>query len=153
MNLFEIPVPLELAPLEMAPLEMDWGWGLMMTGVGMSVVFGLLALLWALLHLIARGDEWAARRAARAEAAAVAQAPAPKPVAAAPASPTVTIADPDGLDDDTIAAIAIAVIKHADVRRKQAAPEMRANAPGSQLWASRWVAVGRGLQNTPWRRR
>jgi glutaconyl-CoA/methylmalonyl-CoA decarboxylase subunit delta len=115
----------------------DWAFGGMMTAVGMGVVFSLLAVLWLLLRLIGRLDE----------------ADADEPVPLAPVSaPTVTMVGADGMDDDTIAAIAVAVIKHADVRRKQAAPEMRTAAPGSQLWASRWVSVGRGRQNAPWRR-
>lgn len=129
----------------------DWAWGGMMTAVGMSVVFGLLAVLWVLLRLIGSLDEASLRRRALADEA---DADAPDSLAAdvpVPA-PTVTMTGADGLGPDTIAAIAVAVIKHADVRRKQAAPEMRTNAPGSQLWASRWVAVGRGLQNAPWRR-
>lgn len=132
----------------MHTLEIDWAWGGMMTAVGMSVVFGLLAVLWLLLNLIGRLDAAFARRAAAAAA------PAPPPVVP-DAAPRVTIAaaDADGLDDETIAAIAVAVIKHADVRRKQAAPEMRTDAPGSHLWASRWLAAGRALQNVPWRRR
>nr|NLI51000.1 hypothetical protein [Propionibacterium sp.] len=127
--------------------RVDWAWGGMMTAVGMSVVFGLLAVLWLLLWVIGRVDAAATERAA-ARVASAAEAARP---AAAPA--TVTITSQDALDDETIAAIAVAVIKHADIRRKQAAPEMRTVAPGSQLWASRWVAVGRGLQNAPWRRR
>mgnify|MGYP001304144407 CR=1 FL=1 len=129
----------------------DWAWGGMMTAVGMSVVFGLLAVLWVLLRLIGSLDEASLRRRALADEA---DADAPDSLAAdvpVPA-PTVTMTGADGLGPDAIAAIAVAVIKHADVRRKQAAPEMRTNAPGSQLWASRWVAVGRGLQNAPWRR-
>jgi sodium pump decarboxylase gamma subunit len=127
----------------------DWAWGAMMTVAGMGVVFALLIVLWALLRLIGRLDEAALRRATAIEQPDAVALPGPSP---APA-PTVTVTGADGLDDDTIAAIAIAVIKHADIRRKQAAPEMRAAAPGSQLWASRWVSVGRALQNAPWRRR
>lgn len=125
----------------------DWAWGAMMTVAGMGVVFGLLVLLWALLRVIGRLDEAEVARASAVEESDAAGA------AVLPPPPGVTVSNADGLDDDTIAAIAVAVIKHADIRRKQAAPEMRANAPGSQLWASRWVAVGRALQNAPWRRR
>ena len=128
--------------------EVDWAWGGTMTALGMGVVFALLGILWLLLSVIGRLDEASTRRAARAaEAQLTAEAP-PQPSPAA-----VTVLGADGLDDETLAAIAVAVIKHADVRRKQAAPEMRTNAPGSQLWASRWVALGRGQSNTPWRRR
>ena len=137
--------------------HVDWAWGGMMTAVGMSVVFGLLALLWLLLRIIGQIDAATARRAALTGTNAALEAAGDERRAAAsePAvpSPTVTITHADGFDDATLAAIAVAVIKHADIRRKQAAPEMRAAAPGSQLWASRWVAVGRGLQNATWRRR
>ena len=54
---------------------------------------------------------------------------------------------------DQIAAITVAVVMHADHRRRQAAPETRAFAPGSQLFASRWVAVGRSRRHTPRPRR
>ncbi len=133
--------------------SVDWAWGGMMTAVGMSVVFGLLAVLWLLLHLIGRLDEAFARRAAAVEAAAAGREASASASAAPPATVTIRPEDAAGLDDETLAAIAIAVIKHADVRRKQAAPEMRTTAPGSHLWASRWVAVGRARQNAPWRRR
>ena len=45
-----------------------------------------------------------------------------------------------------------AVAVHADVRRKQGAPANRVYAPGSRLWASRWVAMGRSSQMTNQRR-
>ena len=53
----------------------------------------------------------------------------------------------------TYAAITVAVVTHAEHRRRQAAPETRAFAPGSQLFASRWVAVGRSRTHTPSPRR
>ena len=59
----------------------------------------------------------------------------------------------DGLDENQVAAITVAVITHAESRRRKAAPETRAHAPGSQLFASRWLAVGRGFQNNPFTRR
>lgn len=116
----------------------DVAWGGLMTLLGMGTVFALLALLFGLLTLLGRLDR---------PAPAVVDADAPRGV------PSVTIPDAAGLDDATLAAIAVAVIKHAEVHRRQAAPETRTSAPGSQLFASRWVAIGRGFQNSPFTRR
>lgn len=49
-------------------------------------------------------------------------------------------------------ALTVAVLTHAEHRRRQAAPETRAHAPGSQLFASRWLSVGRARQFIPFRR-
>lgn len=123
----------------------DLGWGLTMTVAGMGAVFALLALLMALLYGIGRLDRFAA----------------PPPSAhdhhddllpAVGPTPTVAITGADGLDADALAAIAIAVITHAEVRRQQAAPAMRVYQPGSQLHASRWVGAGRAQQTRPWTR-
>ncbi len=65
----------------------------------------------------------------------------------------MTIADESGLTPEQIAAVSVAVAVHADVRRKQGAPAHRVYAPGSRLWASRWVAMGRSSQMTNQRRR
>ena len=54
---------------------------------------------------------------------------------------------------DQLAAITVAVLSHRDTQRHQAAPEQRAHQPGSQLYASRWVSVGRAQQTQPWRRK
>ena len=48
------------------------------------------------------------------------------------------------------AAIALAVMTHRDLLRKQAAPTMRSHWPGSILFANRWVAAGRHLQTQSW---
>lgn len=128
----------------------DFLWGLQMMAVGMGVVFGLLLLLMLALIVVGRLDEKALDKAKRAEReSALAET---QPEASAASAPTVTV-DADGLDDDTLAAIAIAVITHADVRRRSASPEMRAVEPGSQIFASRWLAVGRGQQTQPFQRR
>ena len=115
-------------------------WGLMMLVVGMGVVFLLLAVLMGTLIIMGRLD----------------RPPAPERVPAAPAeaaaAPTVRIIA-DGLDEAQVAAIAIAVITHAETRRRKAAPETRLHAPGSQLFASRWLAVGRAHQTQPSTRR
>lgn len=127
-------------------------WGLMMMVVGMGVVFTLLILLTGVLMLIARLD-----RPKTAPELAEPATPAPIAPEAEGGSieqqePTVRIIA-DGLDEDQVAAIAVAVVTHAESRRRKAAPETRAHAPGSQLFASRWLSVGRGLQNNPFTRR
>jgi glutaconyl-CoA/methylmalonyl-CoA decarboxylase subunit delta len=116
------------------------GFGLWMTAMGMGTVFALLLLL----MLVLRAIGWVDKRAAARNAA--------------PVMPSFDLeeepkASPDGLTSDEIAAITIAVITHARVRRGQAAPAMRQVQPGSQLFASRWVAVGRSYQNQPWKTR
>ncbi len=128
----------------------DLQWGLMMMVVGMGVVFLLLIALMLVLMLIGRLDRQPGEPAEEPEAPAVAPA---APVAELPdAAPTVHIVA-DGLDENQVAAITVAVITHAETRRRKAAPETRAHAPGSQLFASRWLSVGRGLQNNPFTRR
>jgi hypothetical protein len=67
------------------------------------------------------------------------------------ASPRV--ATVSGMDADLVAAIFVAVLRHKEVRRAQAAPAMRSYWPGSLLYASRWVASGRARQNGIWERR
>ena len=52
-----------------------------------------------------------------------------------------------------VAAIAVAVARHAEHRRRQAAPAMRSYWPGSLLFASRWVSAGRTRQAQSWRRK
>lgn len=108
-------------------------WGLGMTAVGMGLVFALLALLWGLLTLALRLD--------RPPAEVSADTPAPPAVEA-----------PAGMAPELVAAITIAVIAHAAARRREAAPAMRHYWPGSLLFASRWVDVGRVRQNMSWRR-
>ena len=128
----------------------DLQWGLMMMVVGMGVVFALLLALMLVLMLIGRLD----RPAAEPPVAAPAPAPAASEEAGAkaPAQPTVRMVT-DGLSEDDVAAIAIAVMTHAENRRRQAGPETRAHAPGSQLFASRWLAVGRGHETQPFTRK
>ena len=108
-------------------------WGLGIAVVGMGLVFVLLALLWGLLTLALRWDR-----------------PAPMIDVDATAAPSV--AAPAGMAPEVVAAIAIAVIAHAAARRREAAPAMRHYWPGSLLFASRWVDVGRARQNMSWRR-
>lgn len=132
----------------------DLGWGLEMTVVGMGVVFALLLVLMGVLILIGRLDS-PKQEPALASAKAEPVEPTPAPVAATPApapEPAVEILTA-GLTVSQAAAVALAVITHAEVRRQQAAPAMRTHAPGSQIHTSRWVAVGRGAQNQSWNRR
>jgi hypothetical protein len=124
------------------------GWGLSITVLGMSLVFGLLATLWGVLHLALKLEraaepvspdatlEHAERIAAAADDAIGAQVPVP---------PTV-----QGMDADLVAAIVVATLAHREVRRGLAAPEMRSFWPGSHLYASRWVTAGRARQNRSW---
>lgn len=127
----------------------DFGWGLGMMGAGMGTVFLMLLFLMAALAVLNYSDR------------------EPKPaVEAAPSAPELTdtdhrdegasveedsnawmtIADASGLTPEQIAAVSVAVAVHADVRRKQGAPVNRVYAPGSRLWASRWVSMGRNAQ-------
>jgi sodium pump decarboxylase gamma subunit len=122
------------------------GWGLQMTVLGMGLVFGLLALLWGLLTLVLRFDKPPAEVAPAAARPAVEPA---LPVLPAPAGP----ASVQGMDAELVAAILVAALTHRALRRREAAPAMRSYWPGSLLYASRWVGVGRSRQNHSWQRR
>lgn len=106
--------------------------GLQITLYGMGLVFALLGLLWGFLALVGRLDR------TQEEA----------PAAGAPPAPPVRfiVADAFDLEPEVVAAITIAVLAHTSARRRQAAPLMRKAPPGSQLWASRWLAAGRTRQ-------
>jgi hypothetical protein len=54
------------------------------------------------------------------------------------------------MDADLVAAIVVATLAHKSARRQEAAPAMRIYWPGSQLYASRWLASGRMRQNSSW---
>ncbi|MCE2969392.1 MAG: OadG family protein [Burkholderiales bacterium] len=110
-------------------------WGLQMTALGMGLVFGLLALLWALLTLVLKFD----REPAAVEETAESLANTPPPV-------------PAGMDSALVAAIVAAVLQHKAQARREAAPTARTTWPGSQLYASRWVAAGRARQTRAWTR-
>jgi glutaconyl-CoA/methylmalonyl-CoA decarboxylase subunit delta len=120
--------------------------GLQITVIGMGLVFGLLALLWALLALAGRLEPQP-----EPQAAAPADGPA-LDVAAGDATLRVEVAGVEQLPPEALAAIAAAVLAHAANRRGQAAPEMRSYWPGSLLFASRWVAAGRDRQTRGYRR-
>ena len=116
-------------------------WGLEITALGMGLVFALLALLWGLLTLVLRLDR--------------AWAEVPKEaVVPATASESDAVDDAaDAVDADLLAAITVATLTHKAIRRREAAPVMRSAWPGSQLFASRWVAIGRSRQNRTWQRK
>jgi sodium pump decarboxylase gamma subunit len=109
--------------------------GANLTVLGMGLVFLLLILLWGLLVLMLRLDRQ------------------PKPrsgsVSAAPSRPRA--GKPPNMAPELFSAIAVAVLAHQAILRKQAAPPMRSHWPGSILFASRWVAAGRHQQTQNWR--
>ena len=102
--------------------------GLQLTVLGMGLVFLLLAALWGLMALMLKLD----------------RAPAP---AKAEESQAAAAREPE-IEPDLLAAVTIAVMAHQSVRRKQAAPAMRAHQPGEL--PSRWVGAGRTRQTRTW---
>ena len=113
-------------------------WTRIATGVeisiwGMGLVFLLLAVLWAFLTVLLRVDNPAASHEPAAGNAWGAAGPTAPPIPA-----------------ELTAAVALAVMTHRDLLRKQAAPTMRSHWPGSILFANRWVAAGRHLQTQSW---
>ncbi|MFZ2494091.1 MAG: OadG family protein [Thermoanaerobaculia bacterium] len=114
--------------------------GLSTTVVGMGLVFGLLALLWGMLSLLGRLDSTPPADEAASEEVAP------------PATSALPAAAP-GLEPDALAAVTIALLTHTLARRRQAAPEMRSTQPGSQIYASRWLAAGRTRQTRSWQPR
>jgi hypothetical protein len=142
----------------------DLEFGLRTTALGMGLVFGMLTGLWGLLTLAVRVDRRMTerRRVARAGARAVdGAAPANEGRAGTVPSDRVgqagtarlAVTDAAALDPLLVAAITVAVVRHAETSRLQAAPSMRAYWPGSLLFASRWVAAGRTRQGQSWARR
>ena len=65
-----------------------------------------------------------------------------------PERPTV-----NGMPADLVAAILVATHKHRKSMRRQAAPLVRTVWPGSQIFASRWLATGRARQTNNWQPR
>ena len=130
------------------------GWGLEMTVLGMGLVFALLALLWLLLTLVLKLDkedepeEEISPQAATVEAERIAAIADDAVGAQTPERPTV-----NGMPADLVAAILVATHKHRKSMRRQAAPLVRTVWPGSQLFASRWLATGRAQQNNNWQPR
>lgn len=128
------------------------GWGLQMTVLGMGLVFALLALLWGLLTLVLIFDK--EPKAEMTAQAAIAEAERIAAIADdAVGAQTPEHATVNGMPPDLVAAIMVATLKHKQILRRQAAPFMRTYWPGSQLFASRWVAAGRARQNTTWQAR
>jgi glutaconyl-CoA/methylmalonyl-CoA decarboxylase subunit delta len=118
----------------------DLGFGFTVTALGLTIVFGLLAVLWLLLALAGRLD-------ARLDARRPSGGPDPTGLAIRPLDRRAEIAP------ELVAAIAVAISRHVELRRREAAPVMRSYWPGTLLFASRWVAAGRMRQGQSWRRR
>lgn len=112
----------------------DLAFGLQTTALGMGIVFGVLIVMWLLLTLVLRLE----RRS---------------PATAPPTTGAIRVTGAPELDPALVAAITVAVLRHTEARRLQAAPAMRSYWPGSLLFASRWVAAGRTRQGQSWRRR
>lgn len=124
----------------------NMGWGLEMLLLGMGTVFVLLFVLMAVLFALGRLDRQAP--AVEIEAPQTDLTEGVQEIETQPVDDNawMTIADASGLTPEQIAAISVAVAVHADVRRKQGAAVNRVHSPGSRLWASRWVSMGRGAQ-------
>lgn len=127
-------------------------WGFQMTVLGMGLVFALLGLLWGLLTLVLYLDKEEkpaqTEQQVQVEAEHIAAIADEAVGAQVPEVPTV-----NGMPADLVAAILVATMKHKQTLRRQAAPMMRTYWPGSQLFASRWVAAGRTRQNNTWQAR
>ena len=130
------------------------GWGLEMTVLGMGLVFALLALLWLLLTIVLKLDkeeepeEEISPQEATVEAERIAAIADQAVGAQTPERPTV-----NGMPADLVAAILVATHKHRKSMRRQAAPLVRTVWPGSQIFASRWLATGRARQTNNWQPR
>lgn len=118
----------------------NMAFGLNITLIGMSLVFALLALLWLVLTLIGKIDSLPFLQERGDE-----EAPEEEP-----SSFVVTGRHADEIDPEVMAAITIAVAAHVAMRRRQGAPSMRMTVPGSQIFASRWLAAGRTRQTGGW---
>lgn len=118
----------------------NMAFGLNITLIGMSLVFALLALLWLVLTLIGKIDNLPFMQGGDEEEAEE----------ESPASFVVTERRSDEIDPEVMTAITIAVAAHVAMRRRQGAPSMRMTVPGSQIFASRWLAAGRTRQTGGW---
>ena len=116
-------------------------WGGWITLMGMGTVFLILLVLMIILYAFGLFD---------------------RPRKAKPTTPddvaeelhaVVHAGGTNGLTDTELAAVVVAVLAHARMRRLEGAPEARLYSPGSQLYASRWVASGRRYDATPPSRR
>ena len=115
--------------------------GLNITLIGMSLVFGLLLLLWLVLFLIGKIDNLPFMKGGDKEAISE-EEPA--------GSYSVSERQAHEIEPDLMTAITIAIAAHVSSRRRQAAPSMRMTVPGSQIFASRWLAAGRTRQTGGW---
>jgi sodium pump decarboxylase gamma subunit len=115
--------------------------GLNITVVGMGLVFALLLLLWLVLFLIGKIDNMSFMKEGEE-----ATEEAAEPVG----SFVVTGRHAHEIEPDVLTAITIAIAAHMSSRRRQAAPSMRMTVPGSQIFASRWLAAGRTRQTGGW---
>jgi Na+-transporting methylmalonyl-CoA/oxaloacetate decarboxylase gamma subunit len=122
-----------------------WAWA---TVVGMGIVFTVLAIVWLLLTVLMRADDRAGAGTVSPDAGVAGPAGEDRSETA-----VVLYGAPPDLDPRLLAAITIAIVRHEEARRLQAAPAMRSYWPGSLLFASRWVAAGRTRQGQSWRRR
>ncbi|MER2600688.1 MAG: OadG family transporter subunit [Caldilineales bacterium] len=104
--------------------------GLLLSAIGMSMVFAALAALWALIALIGYGGNWLERRS---------QAPVAPP-APAPLIQTVTPSP----SDEEMAAIGLALLLHAQTEDQTG---LRWRLPPL---LTRWVAIGYGRQLHSW---
>ena len=137
------------------------GFGLWMTAMGMGTVFLMLALLMGVLALMGWLDKRQQSPAKEPQEvlAEIDDSLTGDPMISEGGTTTVaqiggksaTLTSSQGLTPELVSAITVAVLTHVRVRRAQAAPEMRQVPPGSQLFASRWVSVGRSYQNNPWK--
>ena len=131
----------------------DLIWGLQMTGLGMGLVFALLASLWGLLTLVLRLDEAPTETVPNAAPAVEPRSPGLAQASTGAGAGGPNPAQVQGIDAELLAAILVATLAHRAVRRREAAPAMRSYWPGSLLYASRWVGAGRARQNHSWQRR
>ena len=126
------------------------GWGLQMTVLGMGLVFSMLIVLWGILTFILFMDK--EEVPAAAAALAVSEETSSDAALADDAQETESSGPAiiNGMPADLVAAIMVAAMKHRENLRRQAAPITRTTWPGSQMYASRWVAAGRAQQNNSW---
>lgn len=130
--------------------------GAQLTLVGMGTVFAILAALMGLLVVLVRldrrtkityaGDDSSAGDVTRTGATRVGAGDYWHPATRDPALEAADLIAIEDLDAKSLAAVAVAVITHVEVRRREAAPAMRTNQPGTPPTTGRWLATGRGRQ-------
>jgi sodium pump decarboxylase gamma subunit len=116
--------------------------GLNITLIGMGLVFALLVLLWLVLLLIMKIDNLPFMQRGEEKAVTEEEEPAEAYMVTSPHA--------HDIEPDVLTAITIAIAAHVSSRRRQAAPSMRVTVPGSQIFASRWLAAGRTRQTGGW---